>query len=1101
MRYIHAHCASSEIQSTFFKNIEKVFWNAFKELCNSIFRDCEDLELYSVNSLCLMFASFYNYEKSHVLSRKITRVKFPDSSVVEELATTSKRHERDTLVLALDGTFVADITDPIVQCAFDLCVVGCTAFISNKSFLHLKFLSEMCSTFACNDLFEILLKRCGLLDSSKEDASTDASFKFFEHFVVKWLLSLECEETEVVTSAVKLLFSVFRCVEEADQKLVILNEICHLKSLSILEEVVKTMLPMSSDYDVAQRWFQGTNFNLLILESVKMLILVARSHSCQNIKNPQTSQVWDLLTLCLTTPVDDSEIILPDSYVGQLLMQLHNLLIYISDIKALDNSFIQEMLVNFCKFSHHFFKNVPFCWKFSESYNVLLSLFKLSCGKVQCDAELHDEIQNTWTTGVRSLISTQEVEKPRNFLNSAAGYIHNLIFFDQHPAYNFEMMSCAVVSLLKITKECLFTESSLEEDFMSKFSLLDELIHLMLPTEEEWDQMNEKLNQIIVLGDIINGKLFFSSLLSITEQYHSSDIPLAFSILTFDIFDELFSKDIVSRISNFERFSIHLMGVLNTATYCRLAKESIKNPSVIIFGKDSTYWAKVFDTRIKYVFHSMLLKQFGLQFLKNCLHKAQLKGGLWAHCLLEVVSFLMDYNFTINLKKLLDVNLALESDFGLHVIQILSSLDPKLNLEILSSFFKEKCNDYMLPTLSSARYIVIISTFLDAMPEHAFEMSDVSDIVVKTMDVLVRWKNSDIFASGLSGEWESLCINMEMAKTMSIIVIKYHQMLSSKHWDFILCHLGSSIQSLNECCKTDLLPEVKLFGGIIFHLTAAVGKTMNDFSSSINEVYNLPPDLITEWNEFFSHPLFSSLLDIFVKTTYRCDFSHQISLGDSYFFEIIVESLKWIPSNVIINNDLPLLLNAQWDDSDGAIPVKVKTVLNYLCPLLVSFVHDVQLGAHAILSNLMFALPQYDGHSNEKDDTKTFPGALLEVLLDSHKFVQVLLRDVKFGELFILDPVTDINSYKFLSGYLYSWNLILQMFISASSELRSKYANYLRESRLSDNLMRCLFSLMPNNPSLSSEHIYQKGSSRSGCPHLRSLFSEPPTLHLKCKRF
>jgi len=199
-----------------------------------------------------------------------------------------------------------------------------------------------------------------------------------------------------------------------------------------------------------------------------------------------------------------------------------------------------------------------------------------------------------------------------------------------------------------------------------------------------------------------------------------------------------------------------------------------------------------------------------------------------------------------------------------------------------------------------------------------------------------------------------------------------------------------------------------------------------------------------------------------------------------------VAMLKWTPSNSIVNNNLPPCLVARWDENDARTPVKVKTALNFLSPLLLSPFPNLQLGAYAILHNLVPVLPDYaieeEGRDEggEDEETNSMPGAFLAVLSTSGAAVEAVLRQAEFGEAHSIPPRTE--SHCITCGYLYCASLVLRLFANMSPELRSSKAGCLRNSGVVHTLLRNLFCLMPGNPLLPQSEVstsQKKGPNRA----------------------
>lgn len=77
----------------------------------------------------------------------------------------------------------------------------------------------------------------------------------------------------------------------------------------------------------------------------------------------------------------------------------------------------------------------------------------------------------------------------------------------------------------------------------------------------------------------------------------------------------------------------------------------------------------------------------------------------------------------------------------------------------------------------------------------------------------------------------------------------------------------------------------------------------------------------------------------------------------------------------------------------------------------------------------------------------------LEISLES-------LKDARCGDLHLVEPYSDECMQ--ILGYLLSWDLVLKLCGSSSSELRYQYASYLSSSKLITRLMDTLFHIIPH---------------------------------------
>uniref|UniRef100_A0A671QUH2 E3 ubiquitin-protein ligase listerin n=1 Tax=Sinocyclocheilus anshuiensis TaxID=1608454 RepID=A0A671QUH2_9TELE len=219
----------------------------------------------------------------------------------------------------------------------------------------------------------------------------------------------------------------------------------------------------------------------------------------------------------------------------------------------------------------------------------------------------------------------------------------------------------------------------------------------------------------------------------------------------------------------------------------------------------------------------------------------------------------------------------------------------------------------------------------------------------------------------------------------------------------------------------------------------------------------LPPELNSEWKEFFLEGIHNLLLSL--KNT----------MG---------EALTYIPVELLTQNKLPPRFVA---DQRSSLPEPLQTLLNTLSPLLLFKARPLQLAVYHILHKVMPLLPESDSESaSAKSDDEdgeepclSPPAALMSILSATEELLENILGGVQVGEFAVVQPLS--MEHCFILGYLLAWKLLFTFFKASSSHLRAQYSLHLKKTRSLHKLLLHLFRLMPENPSVPGQPAEPSG--------------------------
>uniref|UniRef100_A0A8C2GBK5 E3 ubiquitin-protein ligase listerin n=1 Tax=Cyprinus carpio TaxID=7962 RepID=A0A8C2GBK5_CYPCA len=233
----------------------------------------------------------------------------------------------------------------------------------------------------------------------------------------------------------------------------------------------------------------------------------------------------------------------------------------------------------------------------------------------------------------------------------------------------------------------------------------------------------------------------------------------------------------------------------------------------------------------------------------------------------------------------------------------------------------------------------------------------------------------------------------------------------------------------------------------------------------------LPPELNSEWKEFFLEGIHNLLLPLLIKIP--TDFTEP----DDPLFPLAVlravgEALIYIPVELLTQNKLPPRFVA---DQRSSLSEPLQTLLNTLSPLLLFKARPLQLAVYHTLHKVMPLLPESDSESaSAKSDDEdgeepclSPPAALMSILSATEELLESILGGVQVGEFAVVQPLS--MEHCCILGYLLAWKLLFTFFKASSSHLRAQYSLHLKKTRSLHKLLLHLFRLMPEIPSVPGQ--------------------------------
>uniref|UniRef100_A0ACB8FHJ2 Listerin E3 ubiquitin protein ligase 1 n=1 Tax=Sphaerodactylus townsendi TaxID=933632 RepID=A0ACB8FHJ2_9SAUR len=306
-----------------------------------------------------------------------------------------------------------------------------------------------------------------------------------------------------------------------------------------------------------------------------------------------------------------------------------------------------------------------------------------------------------------------------------------------------------------------------------------------------------------------------------------------------------------------------------------------------------------------------------------------------------------------------------------------------------------------------------------------------------------------------------LGFNTEMIRFLSLLLKSPSSLLDSE-WDFVMCSMLAWLETTSESQAVFSIALVQVFVCVSCDLATALSVWFQAVTSENTE--KLPPNLLSEWQEFFSEGIHSLLLPLMVKITRDTKNASEISFQNSVL-KSLGEALMFVSKDQLLNHKLPAKFVASQKTN---LPDEVQTLLNTLSPLLLFRARSIQITVYHMLNKLMSDLPEFDNKDlrsygdEEEELSLSPPAALMTILVTQEDLLENILECIPVGEFAVIQPLSE--EFCLVLGYLLTWKLILTFFKAASSQLRALYSQYLRRTKSLNKLLYHLFRLMPENP-------------------------------------
>nr|XP_055064559.1 E3 ubiquitin-protein ligase listerin [Misgurnus anguillicaudatus] len=1050
-----------------FQRLLSDFWEGLGRLCTR-YVDAEDAHETALEGIALLLQIMQNPNSRavtrHKKKKKTVKICFMDQ---EEKVQGEEPQKEASLVEPTDGQEKQDcplrnahLLDLVCQLA-ELNMV----YVSERdSERHLRFLSQLLGAFPNPQVFQVLLK----LEDIKPEAGSELGLlaenpavNFLLKRVALWLKQDGRKDTDFL---VDMVFSSLCCCSSNADKTLILNHISRDLNWGVILQLIQKACTDSVRLEVCVGWLRGSVLG-------ERLVGLAEELCAMGLRGPPSSSFspsllsshhahgWPLISLALSQQYNNEPLI-GKVYVEQIIDKLHGTL---SEAKGMSDAGNMEPLVSFISdVAATFFSSVKGCLLLSSAEELLLTVFQM-CAQDQTITHLSDalllKLKHAYTAGVHSLITHLGAGLTQGtLLHSVAVWVKNQLLTAPLTVKSLQVLVQAVESLTQ-------TIASAQKSRC----LLPQFISCLAPSEEEWGRIRRALPPQWVKRPLLCGRL------RATGEYPSMDVwkskvsnrlpaHLCASALLGRIIHTATSSDdqqVAADLSEMNELTHIVSEILYALQWC---EEMELSPNIV-----SEYYN--------------LLKSWSLEetiqnnsLIKDTLFtRSQEEGSLWSLVLEKY--FHNNNTDPCDIKSLYS---SVESFFPLtdHSVSTLQVLCPLLANEERESLValcvaellhwqdrEHDCIDSMRACLAVMQCCLQADTPVE---------DEILSAVLFVIATIAAWRNSReewfLFNSDLGKvSAAELSFTVEMMRFLCWLVDYSPTILANTQWDLLLCSMLAWLETASENSSVFWNPWVQLFVCENCELIVRLNRFFTSPPAGVVEL--LPPDLKSEWNEFFMEGVFNLLLPLLIKIP--MDFTEP---DDPSFpmpvLRAVGEALTYIPVEFLTNNKLPPRFVA---DQRSNLPEPVQTLLNTLSPLLVFKARPLQLAVYRILHKVMPLLPESDSESarakSEDEDGEepclSPPAALMSILTSTEELLENILGGVQVGEFAVVQPLSEEHCC--ILGYLLAWKLLLTFFKASSSHLRAQYSLHLKKTRSLHKLLLHLFRLMPEIPSLPGQ--------------------------------
>jgi hypothetical protein len=649
---------------------------------------------------------------------------------------------------------------------------------------------------------------------------------------------------------------------------------------------------------------------------------------------------------------------------------------------------------------------------------------------------------------------------------------------------------------------------------IAETSITSAALRDMLPTVQAWTKWRESYQlKVIANRPFICGAINISVL-------HRSDVLNMKQANIEPVQDHkhicwsVFSAKLVLGDSNEE--SLHPMSPIELSL---MALEDVKNLSLellwqlqVILNSGNSHKSvekltTLLQTGSRKLLHHIAHEQQIDDLFYLARHRSSEVGGIWAQvlgslftfCLSEELAFdsAMHTSFMCSKHKL--------SAYELHSLQMLaisleeSSPSEKIIPSVTSP--AEALSQQLLTSpVAASLFEASAATHPDACLSGLslvncslrlgckFESVDCRPVTSQIVDQLIVWRdNSDAFlfdSSVVCASSVQLGFNTETCRFLSWAVRHFPSVLIDQHWEFILCGVISWLQTCSEGFGDVQLVQALGYQALTYHvfqLLAAVAECFQSLQPSSADI--IPSKIASDWQEYFSETAYDIALAMFLSMAEKPSDEEL-----PYSNHLMVCAM----TQAIIQCPVQYLRGALVKNSKGVTEASVVGYTTRLSEnmtkyssLLMNKRMCVQAGSYECLKKVIPLMVELDTVKLQSEDDSnqsasqaepdaanvSLPESLLAVIKDTSVVVTNLLRLAEGEQSSIPEQLSHIQLESGCIAYCLCWLLILDCFKKANHQLRVHYSQSVKDNGQLRDLMRVLFSLMPDGKKSSQSAL------------------------------
>ncbi|XP_058267542.1 E3 ubiquitin-protein ligase listerin isoform X2 [Hemibagrus wyckioides] len=952
---------------------------------------------------------------------------------------------------------------------------------------HLHFLALLLQAFPKAEVFQGLLKPDdGKTEAELGNESTEnPAIRFLLQRVMVWLNQDDRKDTDFL---VDMVFSSLHCCSSNAEQTLVLNHITVDLKWGVILQIIEKACADAGHLEVCAGWLRGAVLGERVVRlAVELCAVGLKGSPSASSALDQDNHSWRLISLALSQQHDD-EYLIGKVYVEQIIEQLRATL---SKAKGMSDAGNMEPLVSFISdVAFNFFSSLKGCLLLAAAVELLLTIFQL-CAQDQMLTHLSDtlreKLKHAYTAGVHSLVTHLGASVTKGtILHSAAVWVKNQL-----------LTSCLNVKSLQVLVQAVQSLTDTLATAQTSGCLLSQFICCLTPTNEEWAKLREALPPQWVKRPLLCGPfktICMTPDMEVWKVRNLNTLPshlCASALLGKIIFSAVPAHEQQEETDSFEPSDPghRAAEILYALQWC---EEMEHCPPLV-----SDYHKMLQDGDIVQKVHS---DSSGV--LETLFTRSRKEGALWSLTLANYIR-----NSKSVASRIMGLYDNVESFYPLSeqnvsTIQVLCPYMTTTEREALIALSIAELLNWQEKEQDCAQSVWACLAVLDCCLQTATPVED--EILLAVIATMLEWRNSKeewfLFNSDLGKATAAqLALPVEMMRFLSWLVNHSPTVLGSTHWDFLLCSMLAWLETASESSRAFWNPCVQQFVQANCELIV----TLNEFFAAppAGVMEQLPPDLSSEWQEFFMEGIHNLLLPLLIKIPV------EFSEPDEATFPVVVveavgEALRHIPIQLLIHNTLPARFVA---DQKSNLPDALQTLLNTLTPLLLFKSRPLQLAVYHMLHKIMPSLPESDNENastksedeDEEEPSLSPPDAIMTILTATEELVDNILGSVQVGEFAVVHPLG--MEHCCILGYLLAWKLLLVFFNAAPSQLRVQYCLHLKKTRSLHKLLPHLFRLMPENPALPetasrepksffteslSLSLHQKDSLQSEVPHL-----------------